>query len=115
MIYTKVYDSGAFSQFTQDADYDKRTSLTAYLEFLATKYPYLTIVSKTDSIVDKEKTIKLEGQDNSKTIKLLIYMILHDNEAYNLDYVDNEKDYDTYLADFEGMVNSFSFENKIEH
>jgi hypothetical protein len=75
------------------------------------KYPYLSFVSQTDSIVDKEKAVKLEGHDNSKIIKLSIYVILHDNEAYNLDYVANEKDYDKYLSDFEEMVKTFRFEN----
>jgi len=75
-------------------------------------YPYLSITSQDDSIVGKEKAVKIEGSDNSRTIKLVIYLILHDKEAYNLDYVANVNDFDKYLPDFQEMIKSFKFNDK---
>jgi len=113
LIYEKIYDSGAFSQFTQDNDYYiKNAPLTTYIKYLASKYPYLNITSQQDSIVGKEKAVKIEGSDNSGTIKLVIYLILHDKEAYNLDYVANVNDFDKYLSEFEEMIKSFRFNDK---
>ena len=75
-------------------------------------YPYLSITSQDDSIVGKETAVKIEGSDNSRTIKLVIYLILHDKEAYNLDYVANVNDFDKYLPDFQEMIKSFKFNDK---
>jgi hypothetical protein len=61
-IYEDMYDAGAFSQFTQDTDYYvENAPLTSYIEYFASKYPYLSITSQHDTIVGKEKAIKIEG------------------------------------------------------
>jgi len=109
-IYKNIYNAGAFSQFAQDADYNiKNAPLTTYVKYFANKYPYLSIISKHDSMVGKEKAVKIEGNDNSESVKLVIYLVLHDNAAYNLDYVANENDFDKYLPDFEKMIKGFQF------
>jgi hypothetical protein len=38
-VYENIYDTGAFSQFTQDTDYNiKNAPLTMYLKYFASKY-----------------------------------------------------------------------------
>lgn len=109
-IYKDMYNGGAFSQFTQDTNYyTKNELLPTYIEYFATKYPYLSITSAHDSIVGKEKAVKIEGSDNSSVIRLVIYLIVHDKNAYNLDYVANVNDFGKYLPDFEEMIKSFKF------
>ena len=73
-------------------------------------YPHTSnITSAHDSIVGKEKAVKIEGSDNSSVIRLVIYLIVHDKNAYNLDYVANVNDFGKYLPDFEEMIKSFKF------
>ena len=62
-----------------------------------------------DSIVGKEKAVKIEGSDNSSTIRLVIYLIVHDKDAYNLHYVAHVNHFGKYLPDFEEMIKSFKF------
>lgn len=108
-----VYNSGAFSQFAQETDYyANNVPLTAYIEYFANKYLYLSIISEKDSIVGSENATKIEGIDNSGTVKLVIYLLLHDNEAYNYDYVANVNDFDKYLPEFEEMIKSFRFNHQ---
>jgi len=110
MFSYKIYDYGVFSQFAQDPNYDlKNPQAPTYLEYMKQKYPYLEIVSQEETIVDVEKALKIEGTDKSTSIKLVIYLILHNREAFNLDYVTNENDFDKYYPEFKEMIESFRF------
>ena len=73
--------------------------------------PDFNITSEQDTIVGKEKAVRLEGNLTSMNITGVTYVVLHDQDAYYLLYAANVNDYHKYLPEFEAMVKSFRFEN----
>ena len=64
-----------------------------------------------DTTVGNEKAVRIEGSknDNFSNIRLMKYLLLHNNEPYIIRYVANVDDFERNLPDFELMVKSFTF------
>lgn len=115
-INDKMEISGALSQLSQDTDYSiKNAPLTTYVEHHKGNFPLWNYTSQQDTIVGKQKAVRIEGDASSDNLKAVIYLVLHDGDdgqdAYYLSYLANEKDYERFLPEFEEMVKSFRFEN----
>jgi hypothetical protein len=98
--------------FAEDSDYTvKNAPPELYVKFRMNKDDSLNVTSRKDTTVGKEKAVRIEGSknDTSGNIKLLEYLIIHNNEPYIIRYIASMNDFERYLPDFELMVKSFMF------
>jgi len=98
--------------FAEDSDYTvKNAPPELYVKFRMNKDDSLNVTSRQDTTVGKEKAVRIEGSknDTSGNIKLLEYLIIHNNESYIIRYITSMNDFERYLPDFELMVKSFMF------
>ena len=98
--------------FAEDSDYTvKNAPPDLYVKFRMNKDDSLNVTSRQDTMVGKEKAVRIEGSknDTSGNIKLLEYLIIHNNEPYIIRYIASMNDFERYLPDFELMVKSFMF------
>ena len=98
--------------FAEDSDYTvKNAPPELYVKFRTIKDESLRVTSQQDTTVGKEKAVRIEGikNDTVGNIKLLEYLIIHNNEPYIIRYIAGQNDFETYLPDFELMVKSFMF------
>ena len=98
--------------FAEDSDYTvKNAPPDLYVKFRMNKDDSLNVTSRQDTLVGKEKAVRIEGSknDTSGNIKLLEYLIIHNNEPYIIRYIASMNDFERYLPDFELMVKSFMF------
>ena len=98
--------------FAEDSDYTvKNAPPDLYVKFRMNKDDSLNVTSRQDTTVGKEKAVRIEGSknDTSGNIKLLEYLIIHNNEPYIIRYIASMNDFERYLPDFELMVKSFMF------
>lgn len=98
--------------FAEDSDYTvKNAPPELYVKFRMNKDDSLNVTSRQDTTVGKEKAVRIEGSknDTAGNIKLLEYLIIHNNEPYIIRYIASTNDFERYLPDFELMVKSFMF------
>ena len=98
--------------FAEDSDYTvKNAPPELYVKFRMNKDDSLNVTSRQDTMVGKEKAVRIEGSknDTSGNIRLLEYLIIHNNEPYIIRYIASMNDFERYLPDFELMVKSFMF------
>jgi hypothetical protein len=98
--------------FAEDSDYTvKNAPPELYVKFRMNKDDSLNVTLRQDTTVGKEKAVRIEGSknDTSGNIKLLEYLIIHNNESYIIRYITSMNDFERYLPDFELMVKSFMF------
>ena len=98
--------------FAEDSDYTvKNAPLDLYVKFRMNKDDILNITSQQDTTVGKEKAVRIEGSKNdiSGNVRLLEYLIVHNDEPYIIRYIASTNDFERYLPDFELMVRSFMF------
>jgi len=98
--------------FAEDSDYTvKNAPPELYVKFRMNKDDSLNVTSRQDTTVGKEKAVRIESSknDTSGNIKLLEYLIIHNNESYIIRYITSINDFERYLPDFELMVKSFMF------
>lgn len=98
--------------FAEDSDYTvKNAPPDLYVKFRMNKDDSLNVTSRQDTMVGKEKAVRIEGSknDTSGNIRLLEYLIFHNNEPYIIRYIASTNDFERYLPDFELMVKSFMF------
>jgi len=98
--------------FAEDSDYTvKNAPPELYVKFRMNKDDSLNVTSRQDTMVGKEKAVRIEGikNDTSGNIRLLEYLIIHNNEPYIIRYIASMNDFERYLPDFELMVKSFMF------
>jgi len=98
--------------FAEDSDYTvKNAPPELSVKFRMNKDDSLNVTSRQDTTVGKEKAVRIEGSknDTSGNIKLLEYLIIHNNEPYIIRYIASMNDFERYLPDFELMVKSFMF------
>ena len=98
--------------FAEDSDYTvKNAPLDLYVKFRMNKDDILNITSQQDTTVGKEKAVRIEGSKNdiSGNVRLLEYLIVHNDEPYIIRYIASTNDFERYLPDFELMVKSFMF------
>lgn len=98
--------------FAEDSDYTvKNAPPDLYVKFRMNKDDSLNITSRQDTTVGKEKAVRIEGSKNdiSGNVRLLEYLIVHNDEPYIIRYIASTNDFERYLPDFELMVKSFMF------
>ena len=98
--------------FAEDSDYKVRNApLDLYVKYRMNKDESLSVTSQETTEVGNETAVRIEGTKNgtSGDIKLLEYLMLHNNEPYIIRYIAGMNDYEQNLADFELMVKSFMF------
>ena len=98
--------------FAEDSDYTvKNAPPELYVKFRMNKDDSLNVTTRQDTAVGKEKAVRIEGSknDTSGNIRLLEYLIFHNNEPYIIRYISSINDFERYLPDFELMVKSFMF------
>jgi hypothetical protein len=98
--------------FAEDSDYTvKNAPRDLYVKFRMNKDDSFNVTSRQDTTAGKEKAVRIEGSKNdiSGNIRLLEYLILHNNEPYIIRYIASMNDFERYLPDFELMVKSFMF------
>jgi hypothetical protein len=98
--------------FAEDSDYTvKNAPPDLYVKFRMNKDDSLNVISQQDTTVGKEKAVRIEGNKNgtSGNVRLLEYLISHNDEPYIIRYIASPNDFDRYLPDFELMVKSFMF------
>jgi hypothetical protein len=98
--------------FAEDSDYTvKNAPPDLYVKFRMNKDDSLNVTSQQDTTVGKEKAVRIEGSknDTSGSVRLLEYLISHNDEPYIIRYIATTNDFERYLPDFELMVKSFMF------
>jgi len=98
--------------FAEDSDYTvKNAPPDLYVKFRMNKDDSLNVTSQQDTTVGKEKAVRIEGSKNdiSGNVRLLEYLIVHNDEPYIIRYIASTNDFERYLPDFELMVRSFMF------
>jgi len=98
--------------FAEDSDYTvKNAPVDLYVKFRMNKDDSLNVTSQQDTTVGKEKAVRIEGSknDTSGNVRLLEYLISHNDEPYIIRYIASTNDFERYLPDFELMVKSFMF------
>jgi hypothetical protein len=96
--------------FAEDSDYTvKNAPRDLYVKFRMNKDDSLNVTSRQDTTVGKEKAVRIEGSKNdiSGNVRLLEYLILHNNEPHIIRSIASMNEYERYLPDFELMVKSF--------
>ena len=98
--------------FAEDSEYTvKNAPPDLYVKFRMNKDDSLNVTSQQDTTVGKEKAVRIEGSknDTSGNVRLLEYLISHNDEPYIIRYIASTNDFERYLPDFELMVKSFMF------
>jgi hypothetical protein len=98
--------------FAKASDYSvKNAPLDLYVKYRMNEDDSLDLISREDTIVGKEKAVRIDGSknDTSGNIKLLEYLLLHNNEPYVIRYIAGVNEFERYLPEFELMVKSFTF------
>ena len=98
--------------FAKASDYSvKNAPLDLYVKYRMNEDDSLNLISRQATIVDKEKAVRIDGSknDTSGNIKLLEYLLLHNNEPYVIRYIAGVNEFERYLPEFELMVKSFTF------
>ena len=98
--------------FAKASDYSvKNAPLDLYIKYRMNEDDSLNLISRQDTIVGKEKAVRIDGSknDTSGNIKLLEYLLLHNNEPYVIRYIAGVNEFERYLPEFELMVKSFTF------
>jgi hypothetical protein len=98
--------------FAKASDYSvKNAPLDLYVKYRMNEDKLLNVISHQDTIVGKEKAVRIEASKNetSGNIKLLEYLLLHNNEPYVIRYIAGVNEFERYLPEFELMVKSFTF------
>jgi hypothetical protein len=98
--------------FAEDSDYTvKNAPPDLYVKFRMNQDDSLNVTSQQDTTVGKEKAVRIEGSknDTSGNVRLLEYLISHNDEPYIIRYIATTNDFERYLPDFELMVKSFMF------
>ena len=98
--------------FAEDSDYTvKNAPPELYVKFRINKDDSLNVTSQQDTLVGKEKAVRIDGtkNDTSGPLKVSEYLLTHNNEPYIIRYIASTNDFKKYLPDFELMVRSFMF------
>ena len=110
----ELENGSAVVMFSKDYDYSvKNAPLDLYVKYRTDKNEIMNTTSQQNTTVGGEKAVKIEGNglDNYENVKFLDYLVLHNNEPYQIRYMANVNDYDKFLPQFEQMVKSFGFQD----
>lgn len=110
----KTADGGVIAWFFQDTDYRiKNAPLESYVKYVIDKFGIQNITSQQYTTVGKEKSVSIDANESAQFgyAKIVLYLIMHDKEPYQILYLGNPTNYENekYLTEFEQMVKSFRF------
>lgn len=114
IVYKKVQEGGVYSEISQDRTFaQNNVTLETYVKYRLNQIGTLNVTLQVHTSVGNEKAIKVyaQGINELANLKFIEYLILHDKEAYYLEYIGNVNEYYKYLPDFEAMTESFRFED----
>jgi len=98
--------------FAKASDYSvKNAPLNLYVKYRINEDNSINVISQQDMIIGKEKAVRIDGSknDTSRNIRILEYLLLHNNEPFVIRFIAGPNDFERYLPDFELMVKSFTF------
>ena len=107
-----MYNGSAAIVFAKASDYSvKNAPLDLYVKYRMNEDDSLNVISHQDTIVGKEKAVRIDGSknDTSGKIRLLEYLLLHNNQPYVIRFIAGVNEFERYLPEFELMVKSFTF------
>ena len=113
----KMKAGGAFASFKQDSSYPiKNAPFDVYVKDKIDQQNGMKVTSKENGTIDSEAAVRVRGDgiNSFSGIKFVQYLVWHDKKPYALAYMANVKDYEKYLPQFELMVKTFKFANKIK-
>lgn len=99
--------------FPKASDYTvKNAPLSLYVKYRVNEDDSFNVISQQDTTIGKEKAVRIDGNENNNAsnIRLLEYLLLHNDEPYVIRYIASVDDFERNLPAFELMVKSFTFE-----
>ena len=99
--------------FAKASDYSiKNAPLDLFVKYRMNEDDSLNVISQQDTTVGKEKAVRIDGNENNNAsnIRLLEYLLLHNDEPYVIRYIASMDDFERNLPAFDLMVKSFTFE-----
>ena len=111
-INEKMKDGGAFATFKQDSSYGiKNAPFDVYVKYEIDQQDGMKVMSKENGTIDNETAVKISGDgiNSFSGIKFVQYLVWHDKKPYDLAFMANVKDFETYLPQFEQIVKTFKF------
>jgi hypothetical protein len=108
----KIQEGGLSARFHQDTDYRiKNAPLESYVKYVIDNYGIQNITSQHYTTVGKEKAVRIEANESASydNSNIVLYVVMHHKQPYEINYIANPKNYEKYLPEFEQMVKSFRF------
>jgi hypothetical protein len=108
----KIQEGGVSVRFHQDTDYPiKNAPLESYVKYVIDNYGIQNITSQQYTTVGNEKAVRISANDSAGYGKsnVVLYVVMHDKQPYEINYLANPKNFEKYLPEFEQMVKSFRF------
>lgn len=108
----KIQEGRLSARFAQDTDYRiKNAPLESYVKYQIINYGIQNITSQQYTTVGKEKAVRITANEpiGYGDSKIVLYLVMHDKQPYDINYIASPKNYDKYLPEFEQMVKSFRF------
>jgi hypothetical protein len=103
---------GVIAIFTQDIDYRiKNAPLESYVKYQINNNNIQNITSQQYTTVGKEKAVRIYADESAQSgyAPAVLYLVMHDKEPYQMQYIGSPKNFEKYLPAFEQMVKSFRF------
>jgi hypothetical protein len=98
--------------FTQDTDYRiKNAPLESYVKYQINNNNIQNITSQQYTTVGKEKAVRIYADESAQSgyAPAVLYLVMHDKQPYQMQYIASAKNFEKYLPEFEQMVKSFRF------
>jgi hypothetical protein len=108
----KIQEGGLSARFHQDTDYlIKNAPLESYVKYVIDNYGIQNITSQHYTTVGNEKAVRISANDSATygNSSIVLYLVMHDKQPYEINYIANSKNDEKYLPEFEQMVKSFRF------
>ncbi len=98
--------------FAKASDYSvKNAPLDLYVKYRMNEDDSLNVISQKTTTIGNDKAVRIEGHENNNAsnIRILEYLLLHNDEPYVIRYIASMDDFERNLPAFELMVKSFTF------
>ena len=102
--------------FAKASDYSiKNAPLDLFVKYRLNEDDSFNVISQQDTTVGKEKAVRIDGNENNNAsnIRLLEYLLLHNDEPYVIRYIASMDDFERNLVAFDSMVKSLTFEANV--
>jgi len=98
--------------FAKASDYSvKNAPLDLYVKYRMNEDDSLNVISQKATTIGNDKAVRIEGHEinNASNIRILEYLLLHNDEPYVIRYIASMDDFERNLPAFELMIKSFTF------